>query len=105
MCLHTRTCGKFDGLRVAFLTFTPLGNTPSLRQIAMNRIMRAGLIGYHVRPDTAVEYFLEYVGGVTNQADRLRFIGRCPFRNQVERLIERMSLVVDIPRSQAKIDT
>jgi hypothetical protein len=48
MGLHRGAGGRFDRLRIAFLLGAPFGHTPALRQVAVERIMRRGLVGHDV---------------------------------------------------------
>ena len=42
------------------------------RNIAINQIMRGGLIGHHIRDDAALEQRLKDIGGISLKADRRR---------------------------------
>ena len=66
--------------------------------------MRRGLVGDHVGPDAAPDQLGQDVGGVAEQADRLRLAGLGPALDHRQRLVERLGALVDIAGAQAEID-
>ncbi len=93
-----------DALRIDLLRFAPLRDGPALRQVAVDRIVRARLVGHAVRRDAARDEFREHVGRVAEQADRHRLAGALGFLDHAERLVERRRLLVDVARLQAEVD-
>ena len=106
-----RTCTAIDsfaasttaaGSRCAHLC--RIGQGPAGRQVAVERIVRAGLVGDHVRPDAALQELREDLGGVAEQAD-----GERPCRpssrllEHRQRLVERGRLGVEIAGLQTLI--
>jgi hypothetical protein len=63
---------RFNRFRIGLAFRLPLGERPSLRQIAVDRIVRAGLVGDDVRPDAATHQLGKNIGGIAEQADRDR---------------------------------
>ena len=66
---HRRARGLVDRLGVALATLLPLRERPAARQIAVDRIMRRGLVGHGVGPHAAAQQFGKDVGGVAEQPD------------------------------------
>ncbi len=72
--MHRHRCARrlVDRLGVALAPLLPLREGPAARQIAVDRIMRGGLVGHDVGPHAAAHQFGKDVGGVAEQADRDR---------------------------------
>src|SRR5271165_2541955 len=66
---HRRSRGACDGFGVALASLRPRGDRPALRQIAVDRIVRRGLIGDYVRLHAAAHEVREYLGRIAEQAD------------------------------------
>ena len=71
-----RLRGGRDRLRVALAPRLPFAERPALRQVAVDRVVRRGLVGHAVGPHAAAHQFREHVGGVAEQADRDRRASR-----------------------------
>ena len=67
----------------------PLGERPALREVAVDGIVRRGLVGHHVGAHAAADELGEDVGGVAEQADRQRFLLRAGALDHGQRLVER----------------
>ena len=108
MRAHRGTSGLFDRLRVSFLFRTPFANAPALRQIAVQRVMGAGLVGDDIGARAARFHaghqFGEHICGVTQQAHRLGLALGGPFGNHRQRLVQRLGLGIDVTGTQAEID-
>ncbi|MNO85326.1 hypothetical protein D3C76_766970 [compost metagenome] len=87
-----------------FLQLAPLGDAPPLRQVAMDRVVGRGLVGHHIRGDAAGHQLGEDVGGVAEQADGDGGAALLGLLDHGQRLIQAMSLLVDVAGLQAKID-
>jgi hypothetical protein len=74
MADHRLARGLRHGLRIAGTLVFPLRQRPALRQIAIGRIMRRGLVGDDVRLDATAHQLGENVGGITEDPDRDRFL-------------------------------
>ena len=70
-----------DRLGVALAPLLPLREGPAARQIAVDRIMRRGLVGHGVGAHAAAQQFGKDVGGVAEQPDGNRLaLGLAPCR-------------------------
>ena len=72
-----------------------------MRQIAVDRIMRGGLVGHRMRPHAAPVDFGENIRRIAEQADRDRRFG---VRHDLQRLIQTIGLPVDIAGAQPHFD-
>ena len=79
----------------------PLGQRPALRQVAVDRIVRRGLVRHHVGAHAAPHQLGEDVRGVAEQADRERLLLRAGALDHRQRLVQRLGLRVEIPRAAA----
>ena len=104
MFAHRRPRRRLDRLRIALALRLPFGQRPALRQIAVERIMRRGLVGHHVRLDSAPDELGQDFGCIAQKPDRLRLARLRPARDHVERLVEARRLLVDVTGALAKID-
>ena len=104
MVAHGGARRLLDSLGIADALLAPLGHRPAFRQIAVDRIMRGGLVGHHVRPHAAAEEFRHDLGRVAEQADRLRLASLRPALDLLQRLVERVGALVEIAGAQAEID-
>ena len=108
MCLHGRACRGFDALRIALALGLGFFDGPADRQVSVAGIMRRGLVGDDVRARATGLHPAHQLGkdlrGIADQADGLRLAGLCPAIDQVQRLVQRLCLFVDIAGAQAKID-
>ena len=75
-----------------------------LRQIAVDRIVRRGLVGDDVGPHAAAHQFGKDIGGVAEQADRDRLPVAAGFFDDRQRLVEIVRLHVEIAGAQAHLD-
>jgi hypothetical protein len=108
-CLHLlghRLLGRRDdAIRRGLHALAPVFHGPALRQVAVNRIVRAGLIGHAVRRDATRHAFGEHVGGIAQQADRHRLAGLLRFFEHRERFVEGLRFFIDVTRFQTEVDT
>ena len=104
MLAHRGARRLLDGFRIGLARLLPLAHGPALRQIAVDRVMRRGLVGDHVRPDAAADHFGQDLGAVAEQADRLRLAVLGPALDHRQRLVEARGLLVEIAGAQAEID-
>ena len=82
----------------------PFGHRPAHRQVAVDRVMRAGLVGDDVGPHAAADQFGKHVRRVADEADRLRLAGRGPAVDHRQRLVEVGRLGVEVAGADAEID-
>ncbi|CAN0622259.1 protein of unknown function [Burkholderia multivorans] len=101
---HRLLRGLHDALRIDLLRFAPLRDGPALRQVAVDRVVRARLVGHAVRRDAARDDFREHVGCVPEQADRHRLAAALRVFDHRERFVERRRLLVDVAGLQAEVD-
>ena len=62
------------GLRVSLRLLPPLGERPPLRQVAVERVVGAGLVGHHVRGDPAGDQLGAHVRRVPRHLVRARLV-------------------------------
>ena len=72
MDLHRGHGGGFDRLGIGDALRLPFRQRPAGRQIAVDRIMRRGLVGERIGPDAAGDEFREEFRRIAEQADRDR---------------------------------
>ena len=89
---------------VGLAALEPLLHRPALRQIAVDRIVRAGLVGNGIGAHAALDQLGQDVGGVAEQRDGFRFAGFGVFFDARQRVIEIAGLLVDVARLEAEID-
>ena len=101
---HRGLGGALDALRVAHAPLVPLLQRPALRQIAVDRIVRRGLVGDDVGPDAAPHQFGHDLGRVAEERDRdgLARLGR-PVDDR-KRVVEVFGGDVDVAGAQAEFD-
>ena len=108
MGAHAGAGGFLHRLGVGFLFRAPVGDGPALRQIAMQRIMGAGLVGHDIGAGAALfhagQQFGEDIGGIAQKAHRFRLALRRPIGNQRQRLVQCPGLGVHIAGADAEID-
>ena len=93
-----------DRLGVALAPVLPLGRGPALRQVAVDGVVRGGLVGDHVRPHAAPDELRKHIGGIAEQADRDRLAIAAGRLDDGERLVERIGAPVEIAGLQAHLD-
>ncbi len=105
------TCLRMDCLaalrsagRIALAALEPLLHRPATRQIAVDRIVRAGLVGHGIRTHAAAHQLGQHVRRVAEQRDRFRFAGRGVLRDARQRVVQIGRLLVDVARLQAEVD-
>ncbi|MNH97868.1 hypothetical protein D3C73_505750 [compost metagenome] len=77
---------------------------PARRQVAVERVVGAGLVGDHVRAYAALDQFRENFCGVTQQGDGNRFTFFGVFVDARQGVVEVFGLLVDVTAFQAEID-
>src|SRR6185312_16526320 len=82
----------------------PLLQRPALRQVAVDRIVRAGLIGDGVGANSTLYQFRQDVGGVAEQRDGFRFARFRVLLDARQRVVEVAGLLVDVTGLQAEVD-
>ena len=75
-------------LRIVFALRLPLGERPAFRQIAVDRIVRGGLIGDDVGPHPAADKLRKNLRGVAEHADRERFSLPAGALDHLKRFVE-----------------
>ena len=104
MLAHRGSRGLLHRFRVALALRPPLGQRPALRQVAVDRVVRRGLVGQDVGLDAAAMKLRHDLGRVAQQADRFRLAGLRPAPDHGESLVEARRLLVEIAGAQAEID-
>ena len=106
-----RTCSAIearaalaDAFWIGLAARLPIGGGPALRQIAVDGIVRRGLVGHRVGPHATPHQFRENVGGIAEQADRDRFTVAARLRHDRQRFVEVSGLPVEIARAQPHLD-
>ena len=93
-----------DGGRIAAAPGFPLGQRPAPGQVAVDRIVRGGLVGETVGPHAAAQQFGQHVGGITEQRYRDRLVLRRRLADDRERIVQVLGLDVDIAGAQTELD-
>ena len=65
---HRCTRGLLHFLGGGSALLIPLFDRPALRQVAVHRVVRGGLVGQQVRLHAALEQFGQHIGNVAEQA-------------------------------------
>ena len=95
-------------LRRIGLRQAPALDAPARGQVAVDDVVRRGLVGHDVGADAAgpgpARQFRHDVGRIGAQADRHRFLAAGVLRDQGQRLVEAGGLLVQVARAQAEID-
>ena len=106
--LHVHRHGLLGGLdhgsRIGGCTILVLGPAPADRQVAIEGIVGAGLVGDHVRAHATAHQLRQDFGGVTQQGDGdgLAFAG--VLGNARQGVVEVSGLFVDVTAAQAEVD-
>ncbi|VFS31349.1 Uncharacterised protein [Yokenella regensburgei] len=101
-----RTLGRFNGaLRIGFRFTLILFPRPALWQVAVQRIVRAGLVGDHVRAYAAFYQLRHDISRVAAQRDGHGFAFCDVFFDTRQRIVERGCLLIHIAGAQTEIDT
>ena len=103
MHLHAGARGFLHRLRVGLLLGTPFGHAPTLRQIAMHRIMRAGLVGDDIGLHAAPHQFGENIRRVADQAHGFRLTRLGPAVDHLKRLIKVACDLIKVSRALAEL--
>src|ERR1700761_5992565 len=82
----------------------PFMDGPALRQIAIDRIVRGGLICHCIGPHAAPHQFGKHVGGITEQADRNWLPVATGLSDDRQRFVEIPSLAIEIAGSHSHLD-
>ena len=80
---------------------------PAARQVAVDEVVRRGLVGDEVGPDAAASRADELgqdFGGVAEQADRHRLLLARVALDARQRVVEVVRLLVEVARAQAEVD-
>ncbi len=101
---HRLLGGALDRRRIAAPRGLGLLQRPAGRQIAVDRVVRARLVGDHVGPDAAAVELGKDLGGVAEEADRKRLFRRVGLYDESERLVERLRPGVEIAGFDALLD-
>ena len=103
-----RLLGQARVLRVVGLCRFPLFDRPADRQIAVDQIMRRGLVGDQIGLDAALLCAFDQLGQnlrrIAKQADGHRFTALTVMFNQRQRVVQILRLFVQIACAQAKIN-
>ena len=101
---HRRLGGALDAFGIARAALLPLPKRPSLRQVAVDGIVRRGLVGDDVGPDAAAHELGQDFGGIAEERDRHGLaLARRPCDDR-ERVVEVLRRDVDVAGAQPEID-
>ena len=89
---------------VALAPFLPFGQRPAGRQVAVQRIVGAGLVGHGIGPHAALYQFRVYFRGVAEQADRNRRLRGRGLADHGQRFVQIGRLPVQIARLEPHLD-
>ena len=90
--------------RVGGCTILVLGPAPADRQVAVERIVGAGLVGDHVRAHATAYQFRQDFGSVAQQGDGDGLAFGAVLGDARQGVVEIGGLLVDVTAAQAKID-
>ena len=82
----------------------PLFQGPALGQVAVDRVVGAGLVGDDIRTDAAAHQFGHDIGGVAEQADGHCVTRRAGFLDGRQSVVEIIDAAVEIAALQAPVD-
>jgi hypothetical protein len=95
-------------LRLVLHRGLPLRHAPARGQVAVDQVVRRGLVGHEVGLEAAglraLHQFREDLGRVAQQRDRHRFLGVAVLLDQFERMVDVARLLVDVAGAQAEVD-
>ncbi len=101
---HRGAGGLVERLGIVAAGALPLVERPAERQIAVERIVRGGLVGHSVGADAAADHLGKDLRGVAEQSDRDCVAGFVRFRDDRERLVDAVRLRVEIAGLQPHLD-
>ncbi|MNC07675.1 hypothetical protein D3C75_552310 [compost metagenome] len=78
---------------------------PAFWQIAVKRIVSAGLVGDQIRAHAARHQFRDDIRRVTAQGNRDRFAFRGVFLNSGQRVVQAVGLLIHVAGAQTEIDS
>src|SRR5947207_6404908 len=93
-----------DLRRILTAQAVPLLERPAARQIAVDRVVRRGLIGQRIGAHAAAQELREHLAGVAEQADRHGLRGAPRALEDLESLVQRWRLDVEVAGLQARGD-
>ncbi len=96
--------GLLDALRIGGAAVLPIAERPALGQVAVDGIVRRGLVGDEVGAHAAAHELGKDVGGVAEQADGDRLLLLAGLLDHRQRFVERLGLRVEIAGAQAHLD-
>ncbi len=82
----------------------PLLDAPADRQIAVHRVVRAGLVRHGVWTHAALHQFGQYFRGVAEQANGNRLLLGAGVVDHRQRFVERIGALVEVARLQTLLD-
>ena len=94
-----------NGFRVGGAFHFPLLHAPADRQVAVDRVVRRGLIGYQARLDAAFYQLGQNFTAVAEQADRHGLAFGAGVVDHLQGFVERARALVEILRTQTEINT
>ena len=111
---HMRRAGfagglrQFGVLRRVFARSLPARHAPAGRQVAVDDVVRRGLVGHDVRPWAAglgpPHHLGQQLGGVAAQADGYRLAGRGVPGDQRQGFVQVRGLLVEVAGAQPEVD-
>ena len=101
---HGLLGGLNDRVGIAFLRALPAVERPAGRQVAVERVVRGGLIGDQVGLDPARDQLGQDLGGVAEQADRNRFALGGRLLDRLQRIIEIVGFLIEVAGLHAALD-
>ncbi len=98
---HGASRGSRGARRIARPPLVPFFHRPTLRQVAVDRVVGGRLIGQGIRADAALQQSVQHVDDVAEERDRYRLGVLLRRFEQGERFVERARLGVYVARFQA----
>ncbi|OIQ70673.1 hypothetical protein GALL_477130 [mine drainage metagenome] len=101
---HRDPRGLFHLARILVAHGGPALKAPALGQVAVDRVVCRCLVGEQVRSHAAGEQLGQQLGGVAQQADRHRLLRLAGATDDLQGLVERPRLTVQITSAQPHLD-
>ncbi len=97
-------CRSLQALRIARAPRLPIGECPSRRQVAVDRIVRRGLVGDGIGSDAAPHQFGEHLGRIAQHGDRDRPAIATRALDPGQRLVDILRLHIEVAGLQPHLD-
>ena len=101
---HAALGGSRDRLRIGLALLLPFRERPAGRQVAVGRVMRAGLVGDDVGHHAAADELGEDLRGIAEETHGDRALLRAGLADHRQRLVEIIGTMVEVARLEPLLD-